>query len=286
MSSIPLTLAEAVPLGTVLLQRLLDDAGVRSLVIKGPAFVELGVRKPKQSNDVDLLIHPNDRRRARRALALAGWSQLSFDLPPELEAYAHSRTFQHHVMPCGLDLHHRVPGVFEDAGIAFETLWATKIEVKLAHETVVVPAVSHCLLIEALNRFRDTPISLWTDRADEVTLNSRPSGIGLEQVVHSAQELEAELTVAPLIAALGGDPRQDPSDERYLLWCRRAGHEWLPHPLLTLARVAPWRLPHFLVRQAWIPESQARHWAEKKGIAYRSRGHIALLRMLRLARKG
>ena len=38
MSSIPLTLAEAVPLGTVLLQRLLDDAGIRSLAIKGPAL--------------------------------------------------------------------------------------------------------------------------------------------------------------------------------------------------------------------------------------------------------
>ena len=60
----PLTLAEAVPLGTVYLQRLLVSAGIRSLVIKGPAFVELGVRKPRQSNDIDLMVAPGDRAAA------------------------------------------------------------------------------------------------------------------------------------------------------------------------------------------------------------------------------
>ena len=63
MSSIPLTLAEAVPLGTVLLQRLLDDAGIRSLAIKGPAFVELGVRRPRQSLS---LIHISEPTRQVR----------------------------------------------------------------------------------------------------------------------------------------------------------------------------------------------------------------------------
>ena len=65
-------LAEAVPLGTVLLQRLLDDAGIRSLVIKGPAFVELGVRRPRQSNDIDLLVAPGDRKAATELLTAAG----------------------------------------------------------------------------------------------------------------------------------------------------------------------------------------------------------------------
>lgn len=102
----PLTLAEAVPLGTVHLQRLLAAAGVRSLVIKGPAFAEHGVRRPKQSNDIDLLIHPQDREGMTSALVVAGWTSISHWFPPALDDVVYSTTFRHPLFPVTLDLHH------------------------------------------------------------------------------------------------------------------------------------------------------------------------------------
>ena len=134
MTSIPLTLAEAVPLGTVLLQRLLDDAGVRSLVIKGPAFAQLGVRKPKHSNDIDLLVAPEDRTRATEALAQAGWSIISHWFPPALDDVIYSTTFRHVQFPSTLDLHHHFSGFFADD--AFDALWCSRSCVAVAHHDV------------------------------------------------------------------------------------------------------------------------------------------------------
>lgn len=115
MSSEPLTLAEAVPLGTVYLQRLLERAGVRSLVIKGPAFAELGVRKPRVSNDIDLLIHQDDRTTATEVLAASGWSIISHWFLPALDEVIYSTTFRHALFPSTLDLHHRFSGLFAGA---------------------------------------------------------------------------------------------------------------------------------------------------------------------------
>lgn len=110
MSGDPLTMAEAVPLGTVHLQRMLERVGVRSLVIKGPAFVELGVRAPRPKEEPPpayaLWVTRGARNRGRD-LALdiirkapthipqVVWQQLTLD--PEIArfgAHAHGVTYR------------------------------------------------------------------------------------------------------------------------------------------------------------------------------------------------
>ena len=280
-----LTLAEAVPLASVALQRQLDQAGIRSLVIKGPAFVVLGVRRWKQSNDIDLLIDVADRPAARRALTDLGWLQISFDLPDELgDVLHHSRTYRHPNLPCGLDLHHRVPGLFLDSHLAFERLWQDHVTVALAHAPVRTPSVRHSLIIEAVNGFRDTPASGWSTRARLIHESSLVAQLHLADVVSAALDLGAESTVEPLVLAMGGAPSLSQVDRLGDDWRRRAGHQWRPDPLLMMARRAPTRVPAYLWQQIWIPEWQARRWAEVKGVPYGGRLQVAAARSVRLFR--
>lgn len=198
-----LTLAEAVPLGTVLLQRLLADAGVRSFAIKGPAFVELGVRAPKESHDVDLFIHPADRAAAAACLTGAGWFVLGYDLPPEIDDIIYSTTYGHDMLPCTVDVHHVYPGLLADPGLVFEALWSERTSVPLAGAQVMAPAAEHALIIEALHRLRSAEEQQWGDAAERVVAGLRRPFDPLT-VVAAADEVGARWSVAPVVSALGG----------------------------------------------------------------------------------
>lgn len=69
-----MTLAEAVPLCLVVVERILQRAEVRTLAIKGPAFATLGVRPERLSMDVDVLVDPAQRHLALETLRSAGWT--------------------------------------------------------------------------------------------------------------------------------------------------------------------------------------------------------------------
>lgn len=116
------TIDEAVPLVTVRLQRLLADRAVRALVFKGPAFVALGFRLPRRSNDFDLLIHPGERDAAWSALRAAGWESVTPTYPASTDPFYFSVTFAHRLSPGTLDLHHRILGLMRDPGEVFEAM--------------------------------------------------------------------------------------------------------------------------------------------------------------------
>ncbi|CAM4089523.1 nucleotidyltransferase family protein [Janibacter anophelis] len=235
----PLTLAEAVPLGTAHLQRLLADAGVRSLVIKGPAFVELGVRQPKQSNDIDLLVARHDQEAAVDALASGGWTSQSSWYPRALDDVTFSRTFSHTHFPVTVDLHHHFSGLLE-AG-AFEVLWKGQTTVQLANCPVVAPARVDALLIEALNALKSHQPAMWRHTAERVVSNAAP--VELDAVVRAAIDLGARETAAPLIEAMGGAAPDGPSSRQYARWVRESGRE---RPRLLVRHLilrAPWALP-------------------------------------------
>ncbi len=66
LDAIPLDLDEGVPLGYALVARLAADHGIRALAIKGPTLSALGLRPPRQSLDVDVLVDPVEFRRPAR----------------------------------------------------------------------------------------------------------------------------------------------------------------------------------------------------------------------------
>lgn len=283
MSGEPLTVAEAVPLGTVHLQRLLDAVGVRSLVIKGPAFVELGVRKPRTSNDIDLLIHQDDRTTATEAFADAGWSIISHWFPPALDDVIYSTTFRHPLFPVTLDLHHRFSGLFAGAA-AFDALWEQRTQVALAREDVTTVGREHALVIEALNATKLLPQERRADTAKRVVV-SAGAGFQAAEVAAAAEAVGARHTASPLIVALGGPAPTSEPPAGYQAWVSRGARNRGIDLIAGLVLRAPTHIPRVAWQQLTLDPDIARFWAHAHGVAYRHRWQILWLRVRRLAKR-
>ncbi|WP_114201820.1 nucleotidyltransferase family protein [Janibacter anophelis] len=272
----PLTLAEAVPLGTVHLQRLLTCAGIRSLVIKGPAFVELGVRKPRQSNDIDLLISPGDREAAAESLTEAGWTSISHWFPAAVDDLIYSTTFSHPQFPASVDVHHYYSGVFGKSQ-AFEVMWARRASVQLANCEVETLSVPHALILEALNKFKASHRETWPSIARTVADSSSP--LGSRDVVQAADELGARHSAAALISALGGSEPSGPPTREFDRWAKRSGQFRSRMYFWRIVLRAPHAIPRVLWEQITLREDLARFWAQAHNVPYRSRSQVLWLRL-------
>lgn len=278
-----LTIAEAVPLGTVYLQRLLADTGVRSLVIKGPAFAVLGVRGERRSNDIDMIIHPNDRTAATETLARAGWSIISHWFPPALDDVIYSTTFRHSRYPVTLDLHHRFSGILAAPALAFEAMWTKRTRVEIAHHPVSTLCRDHALVVEALNSMKMTQPQQWQTSVARVA--RRATEDDLAAVVAAAHELGARHTASPLIAALGGPAPRSPAPTGYDQWVRRGARNSGKDLIVDIIRRAPQHTPRVLWEQLTLDPEVARFWAETHRVSYRSHWQILWLRILRTVRR-
>lgn len=278
-----LTVAEAVPLGTVYLQRLLGSAGVRSLVIKGPAFVALGVRAERRSNDIDLIIHPGDRTRATEVLAGAGWSIISHWFPHALDDVIYSTTFHHAHYPVTLDLHHRFTGLLTAPDVAFEAAWAKRTEVELAHAPVTTMSRPHAQVIESLNATKMVEPQRWSASVERV------AGLvdegELPALVRAAEELGARHTAAPLISAVGGPEPQGPPPAGYDHWVRRGARNSGKELVVDMVRRAPQHVPKVIWQQLTLDPAVARFWAATHRVPYRSRHQILWHRVRRALRR-
>ena len=282
MSGEPLTLPEAVPLGTVHLQQMLDRAGVRSLVVKGPAFVELRVRAPRQSNDIDLLIHQDDRTTATEVLATAGWSIISHWFPPALDDIIYSTTFRHPLFPVTLDLHHRFSGLMAGSA-AFDALWERRTQVRLAHQSVTTVGRDHALIIESLNatkqleeRRRAEAAKRVADLVDDITVTD---------VVTAAEAVGARHTASPLIEAMGGGAPTTEPPPAYAQWVRRGARTSGRDLVMDLLRRAPTHIPRVVWQQLTLDPEIARFWAHTHRVPYRNRWQILWLRIRRAVKE-
>lgn len=278
----PLTLAEAVPLGTVHLQRLLADAGVRSLVIKGPAFVELGVRAARQSHDIDLLIHPDDRVRANEALAAARWSTISHWFPPALDDIIYSTTLHHALFPVTLDLHHRFSGLLADPALVFERMWQRRTRVRIANHLVDTLGREQAIVVEALNATK--LVAQDKRQASVARVASQVDAEDLPAVVSAAEEVGARHTAGELIAALGGPEPSGPPPDGYDSWVRRGARNSGKDLVLDILRRAPHHVPRVVWQQLTLDPKVARFWASTHGVPYRSPQQILWIRIRRALR--
>ncbi|BCW20204.1 hypothetical protein NtRootA9_29120 [Arthrobacter sp. NtRootA9] len=148
-----LTVSEGVLLGHALVARVAEDLGVRVFFIKGPASVQLGLRRPKISNDVDVFVAPADLELLLDGLRERGWRERPVD--PDSRSYApHSVTVDHPGWPCCIDVHFRFPGMdFADVD-GFEVLWSNTVLIPLAAQDVRVHSEALGILIVALHALR------------------------------------------------------------------------------------------------------------------------------------
>lgn len=279
-----LELVEAVPLGVAVVCRLLSRCGIRVLAVKGPAFAALGTRAPRESHDIDVLVHPADRDRAATALHDAGWQRVSYWFPRQVDDLVYSTTFVHPTLPCPADVHHRFKGLFAPPAEAFDRLWARRTQVEVAHQSVPVPCLADAVVLETVNRLGDAGKEQWPAVSGEIAERARQCGLGAEEMAGAADALGAEHSVAHVVTALGGPAPTSPPPVVFLRWQERSGRPPGPALALAIVRRAPLSLPLVVWTQLRLPEASARLWATSAGVPYQGRARSLAGRVNRLVR--
>jgi hypothetical protein len=181
----PLHLAEAVPLGYAVLAQLAEDVGARALAIKGPILSLQGLREPRQSVDIDVLVHPDDFAGLTSALNSIGWRDDHVYGTPTLVP-RHSVNHRHPHWPLEVDVHKFFPGFLADPVRVFDVMWARRVEVEVAHRQVpTLDRVAHAALA-ALHYLRDDGKALHTADFENMAvaiasaaLSTRPASFGI-----------------------------------------------------------------------------------------------------------
>lgn len=148
-----LPLRAAVPLATALVVHRAESLGVRALVIKGISAEVHGLRQPRVSADVDVLVDPAGYDTLLDSLAQLGWRprpmySVSANLDP------HSESLIHESWPCDIDLHRRFPGFLATPQTAFDALWDGRDFTGVAKVMVPIPGLAGALQVAALHSLR------------------------------------------------------------------------------------------------------------------------------------
>lgn len=148
-----LSVPEAVLLGHAMVQRVAVTLGVRAFFIKGPASVSQGLRLPRTSGDVDVLVRPEQLEAMLEGLRKRGWRERPVD--PDSKMFPkHSVTVGHPDWPCCIDVHFRFPGMEAAPEDTFDLMWSHTEDLELAGQTVRVPSKALGILVLALHALR------------------------------------------------------------------------------------------------------------------------------------
>lgn len=119
------------------LKRVLDDAGIASMVIKGPALAVQTAGDPaaRGAGDIDLLIHPDRVAEAHDLLLASGWTlRPGYDVVPGTWAWRHVmgafNAFTYDGPGSAVDLHWRLDPTL-DALPTFAEAWDRRVRVDL-----------------------------------------------------------------------------------------------------------------------------------------------------------
>ena len=250
---------EAVLLAHALVARLAEGAGARALFIKGPTAVALGVRPPRPSSDVDVLVEPASFDAVCGAMEAAGWQLRT---PIGVLRYAgefafdHSAHYIHPEWPCDVDVHYNFPGFLADPSAVFDALWARRTEVEVAGRPVPTTDRLGQSLVVALHALRDPakPQSR-QDLAHLATVLADLSPSERAALPHLAQDTGASGTGAePLrLAGVTPLPLSPVEEQRLVEWeLRQRGHGVATAWFVELSQ-APWHARPGVLRRALVP---------------------------------
>jgi hypothetical protein len=255
-------LTEAVPLAHAAVERVARDRGVRVLFVKGPIAVTQGLRTPRESVDVDVLVEPSGLDELASALHVIGWDDEQIYATPTAATY--SRTIRHARWPCELDLHVRFPGFLAAPEEIFERLWARHdTEVLAARELPCLDRTAQALLL-AVNALRDPLAADKRHELDDLTQRVRSSftDAQLTDLAELAGAVGAVETAQPFLQAVGaasGEPGDtDPVQLR--AWRMRTQPEWRVATWLEDLRATPRRRwPRYVWHAVMLSETELRN---------------------------
>jgi hypothetical protein len=257
------------------------------LFIKGPVASAQGLRGPRGSVDVDVLVDPARRSRLAERLTRMDWlDEHPYTSPTVLPM--HSLTHRHAQWSCELDLHDRFPGFFADPQEVFDLLWERRETVEVAARTLSCPDRAAHALVLGLHSLRDPHDAGKARELSQLveTIGSIVDTDWLSDLAQLAGELGAADTAAPFLDRVGapevGRGSTSPGDIQ--AWNLRTlpidttAVSWV-NELLRL----PWRKrPRYLWYAAMLSEKELRIADPTLPV-----GRLALLRArLRRLRRG
>lgn len=266
---------------------------VRLLVIKGIAATEYGLRPPRTSSDVDVLVSPHDFERFVAALGERGWVKRAHD--PDTGTFPlHGVSMYHPGWAADIDVHFRYPGIEKSANSVFELLWSQRTTIWCGNQPTLIPGLADSIMIGAVHAIR----SIWAEshRAELDYLVGRCSSMNVGLLTSRAREIGALATARPLFERLlpmhvdidWGEPSDEwrlrtkfpeAIDRRALLWKHAT-----PRERLSLLRLALFPPVSALVKQTTrsnlrLPEllgSYLARWG--RGLRVLPRGLVTLTR--------
>lgn len=250
----PLSLSEGVLLAHAMVSRLADGLGVRVFFIKGPASVQMGLRKPKTSTDVDAFVAPADLEALLQGLRARGWRERPVD-PDSRTFPKHSVTVDHPEWPCCIDVHIRFPGMEKPASECFEVLWALTEKLELAGQVLRVPAKPLGILVLALHALRSPHLTACRRELDYLARLTERDGLSLA-VLEAASATGSLAAVRPFLEDLL--PKSDMLDwpQPSLEWRNRLiAREPGSARLLAIAQ-APWYEKPKMLWRAVFPSTE------------------------------
>lgn len=144
------------------LQRVLSDAGIASMVIKGPALAVQTAGDPaaRGAGDIDLLVDPHQVEAAHRLLLASGWSlRPGYDVRPGTWAWRHVmgafNALTYDGPGSAVDLHWRLDPTL-DALPTFAQAWDRRVRVDLGGVTVDTLGHADLLAHTSLHAAKDS----------------------------------------------------------------------------------------------------------------------------------
>jgi len=159
--------------------RLFDSAGVRPLLLKGPAFARwlYDDLRERSYNDIDLLVGPGEFDAARRALAALGFESLPRNsLPPnERPNSYHEEWIRPGTLPLAVELHHTLWGVSAAPTVVWQRMTNGARVIEVAGARVETPSEVGSAMIVAVHAADHAGVAR-RPTAQRITHRPRPDG--------------------------------------------------------------------------------------------------------------
>lgn len=258
-----LFLDDAVRLATALSQHVARDAGIRTLVIKGPLAADQGLREPRVSSDVDLLVDPARFDDLLAAFGRYGWIARPSAAFPILLGL-HSRTLVHPRWNCDIDVHHYWPGFLGEPGEVFEHLWGRRQALPIAKVPVDSTGTVDSALVLALHWLREAGHTEASSRKMHdyryLIAQVQQDPALIDAVMASAVDADAVQTARPFLTELGFDVAEERNPSEALrrwnlnVHARHRMTGWM----LQLREASVWQKPGVIMRAVFPSASDLR----------------------------
>ncbi|CAN5591769.1 hypothetical protein BH10ACT5_BH10ACT5_21570 [soil metagenome] len=249
--SIELRLDEAVALATAWAASLGDAAGIRVLILKGDALAQMGLRQPRVSADVDVLIEPSRFDDYCALLTSAGWTERELPFISS-RVSPHSITYVSHGWPCDIDVHSYFPGFLNDPQQVFHELWGRSQQLSFARFKVRVPDRISSILIAALHSLRDGAVSTRSASDLSELLSTDLTDAERTELSDIARRTGCDGSLEAFLSELGLDVSPTPSRALSEWRSRVASASRGAYPWIMLWRSSRWRdRPMIAVRAIW-----------------------------------